>query len=92
VASFEKGASPFGALGMVGNVWEWVDEPRTPSAEAIRRSAPTLNPPPTANEPWYVMRGGSYAEKLLDGVLYDVATVPGRYHNKTTGFRCAKTP
>ena len=90
-ASFEKGASVFGALGLVGNVWEWVDDRRTPSAEAIRASS-RMNPPPTADEPWYAMRGGSYAEKLQDGVLYDVATVPGRYHNKTTGFRCAKTP
>lgn len=91
-ASFEKGASPFGALGMVGNVWEWVDERRTPSAAAIAAYARMLTPPPTPEEPWYATRGGSYAEKLLEGVLYDVATVPARYHNKTTGFRCAKTP
>ncbi len=26
VGSFEKGKSPYGAMDMAGNVWEWVDE------------------------------------------------------------------
>ncbi len=90
-ASFEAGSSPSGAIGMVGNAWEWVDEPRTPSANALRMFA-RLNPPANASEPWYAARGGSYAEKLQEGFLYDALSAPARFHNATTGFRCAKNP
>jgi serine/threonine protein kinase len=91
VASFSEAASPSGALNMLGNVWEWVDELKTPSAQALQHFS-TLKPPPTAAEPWYVIRGGSYNERLSDAYLWDFATVPARFHRKDIGFRCAKTP
>jgi formylglycine-generating enzyme required for sulfatase activity/tRNA A-37 threonylcarbamoyl transferase component Bud32 len=91
IASFSDGASPSGALNMLGNVWEWVDELKTPSPQALQHFS-TLKPPPTAAEPWYVIRGGSYNERLSDAYLWDFATVPARFHRKDIGFRCAKTP
>jgi len=91
VASFSEAASPSGALNMLGNVWEWVDELKTPSPQALQHFS-TLKPPPTAAEPWYVIRGGSYNERLSDAYLWDFATVPARFHRKDIGFRCAKTP
>ena len=92
VASFSEGASPSGALNMLGNVWEWVDELKTPSPQALQHFAAILKPPPTAAEPWYVIRGGSFNERLSDAYLWDFATVPARFHRKDIGFRCAKTP
>jgi len=92
VASFDTGASPFGALNMIGNVWEFVDELKSPSKEAVQYFAKVIQPPPGPEEPWYTIRGGSFAEPLSDRVLYDWATVPARHHRKNIGFRCARTP
>ena len=91
VHSHPFGASPYGALNMLGNVWEWVEDLRAPSPAALAHFA-ALKPPPTAAEPWYVIRGGSFHEPLRDAYLYDFATVPARHHANDIGFRCAKTP
>jgi serine/threonine-protein kinase len=91
VHSHPGGASPYGAVNMLGNVWEWVNQPRTPSALALENFA-ALKPPPTATEPWYMIRGGAYSEKFSDSYLYDFATVPARHHARNIGFRCVKTP
>ena len=70
VNDFASGASPFGVLQMVGNVWEFVDQLRAPSAEALK-SYPKLKPPPRADEPWYMIRGQSCGEPLLDTVIWN---------------------
>ena len=77
---------------MLGNVWEWVDELRTPSALALAHFAKILDPAPTAEEPWYVIRGGSFHDQPSDAYLWDAATIPARHHDKNIGFRCAKNP
>jgi formylglycine-generating enzyme required for sulfatase activity len=92
VHSHPGGASPYDALNMLGNVWEWVDELRPPSPSALEKLARTLKPPPTAAEPWYVIRGGSFGEPFSDAYLYDFATVPARRHANDIGFRCARSP
>jgi eukaryotic-like serine/threonine-protein kinase len=89
VNDFAGGASPFGALQMVGNVWEFVDQVRSPSPEALK-SYPSLKPPPSATEPWYMIRGQSCGEPLLDAVIWDSAPVPARWKNIYIGFRCVK--
>jgi formylglycine-generating enzyme required for sulfatase activity len=76
--------SPFGALNMVGNVWELVQQETTPSAAT--RSQFKTEP----NESWYAMRGQSFNEPLQAGVLSDVGAVPAGWKDRNIGFRCVK--
>jgi formylglycine-generating enzyme required for sulfatase activity len=90
VESFEAGASPYKMLHMTGNVWEWVDHPHTPSAQAITSFGKLLKPPPTASEPWHYIKGGAFDRSLAEGVTYEWSSVPGRFVSPSIGFRCAQ--
>ncbi len=90
VGEYANGASPSGALQMVGNVWEFVDQLRPPSPEALK-GYQTLKPKPRADEPWYMIRGESCAEPLVDNVIYESAPVPARWKDDYIGFRCVKS-
>jgi serine/threonine-protein kinase len=90
VSTFSVAESPFRTLNMTGNVWEFVDDLKTPSAQAVRSFAAILKPPPTATEPWYVIRGGSFKRPLADGVVYEWTSIPARFSAPDIGFRCAK--
>jgi eukaryotic-like serine/threonine-protein kinase len=90
VTSFATAESPFRTINMTGNVWEFADDLKTPSAQAVHTFAAILKPPPTATEPWYVIRGGSYKRPLADGVVYEWTSIPARFSAGDIGFRCAK--
>ncbi len=89
-ASHPESASPYGALNMVGNVWEYVEELSKPSAQALENFRILLNPAPRADEPWYQIRGESFREGLAQNVIWDSTTVPARWKFANIGFRCAK--
>ena len=77
---------------MVGNAWEFVDEPVQPSPQVLAAFAKSRSLPPVRRR-----RGIAFAESLsrqplADEVMYDASTVPARWKNPTVGFRCAKTP
>lgn len=93
VNGFAGGASVFGAVQMVGNAWEFVDQLSNPGPNALGYFSKMLTPPPGPAEPWYTIRGLSYTEKeLADGALYDFTTVPARWSAVNIGFRCVKDP
>jgi len=91
VNSFDSWPSPFRAINMTGNVWEFVDELKTPSEQAVRSFAQILKPPPAATEPWYTIRGGAFDRPLAHGVVYEWMSIPARFAAPDIGFRCAKS-
>jgi len=88
VDSFSSGASPYGALQMIGNAWELVDKQRAPAADL--RPFRSLTPPLQPGEPWYMVRGQSAWEPLADAAIWDSSAVPARWKSLHVGFRCAK--
>jgi formylglycine-generating enzyme required for sulfatase activity len=87
---YAAGASPYGVLQMVGNVWELVNQVGTPSDRAMQYFAGVMKPPPSRDEPWYTIRGVSFSDDLPNEALWDSTTVPARWKDANIGFRCAK--
>ena len=80
---------------MSGNVWELVDQMSPPGNGAFANFTALFKrlklAPPTRTEPWYMIRGGSFAEAKLDPAgLYDSSTAPERGPAPNIGFRCVK--
>jgi serine/threonine-protein kinase len=88
VDSFPSGASQYGALQMIGNAWELVDKLRT--APSDLRPFQALKPPLRPDDAWYMIRGESAWEPLVDGAIWDSSAVPGRWKDSHVGFRCVK--
>ena len=88
--SHAEGASPYGALQMVGNVWELIEQLTPPSEENMENFRILLTPAPQADEPWYQVRGESFDDPLAQNVIWDSTTVPARWKMRNIGFRCAK--
>jgi serine/threonine-protein kinase len=84
VGSYPAGASPYGALDLVGNVYEWVTD-----WYGEYPSAPQRNPTGSASGTQRVRRG---ATMVLEGVSTTTSRTleePSEANNMT-GFRCAK--
>ncbi len=84
------GISPYGALNMTGNAWEYVDETITPEARSIDLFK---NIPCSRQSKWVAIRGGSYdpQNKLADFKIYEFMAVPECYAGRNYGIRCVKT-
>ena len=86
--SFQQWKSPCGALNMVGNVWEFIDEEIEPEADIKKTWAKKLNPPPRPQDHWYKIRGESFKEDIREDVTWDDSAVPLRGKSTNIGFRC----
>ena len=86
VGSYPAGASPYGALDMAGNVYEWV---RDWYSDTYYSESPYENPAGPASGTYKVLRGGDWYS-LWPGVLtVDRGSInPDTYYYRF-GFRCA---
>jgi serine/threonine-protein kinase len=90
-SDFTAGASPYGVLQMVGNVWELVAQVGSPTKQGLQYFSQHMKPPPTADDAWYTIRGGSFSDgSLPDRILWDSTNIPARWKNSNIGFRCAR--
>jgi formylglycine-generating enzyme required for sulfatase activity len=89
VGSYPLGASPYGALDMAGNVWEWVNDWYQSDYYSV---SPPSNPPGPTTGTLKVLRGGSWLN--YDGDLRVARRIdldPG-YRGLSVGFRCGASP
>jgi len=85
VGSYPAGASPYGAMDMAGNVWEWVSDFYQ---EDYYSNSPTSNPTGPSNGDYKVVRGGGWVDNMAD--LQSVRRVYGPHWIgvEVFGFRC----
>ena len=88
VGSYPSGASPYGALDMAGNVWQWVSDWFD---EAYYVNSPASNPPGPSSGSARVLRGGAWAssEDLVRSASR--LTHDPVLGNSLFGFRCVRT-
>ncbi len=87
VGSRPKGVSPYGIYGMMGNVWEWVNDWY---AVDYYTTTPSINPPGPATGDSRVLRGGAWDDHAaLLRASHRFSATPGATYS-TLGFRCAK--
>lgn len=93
VGSYPSGASPYGAMDMAGNVWDWVNDWYD---GRYYSSSPERNPKgpegPVSGYPYRVLRGGSWSSfpELLRSShrAWDSPVT----RKDGIGFRCSRTP
>lgn len=79
VGSFPKGASPFGALDMCGNVWEWTASTLRSYADGNQEIAPGK-----------VIRGGAFDVPSNRATATYRGVLPADRQRDKTGFRCVR--
>jgi serine/threonine-protein kinase len=89
VGSYPLGVSPYGALDMAGNVWEWINDWYNSGYDSV---SPYSNPPGPDTGTYRVLRGGSW-DNYVSGLR-----VANRNHgypasqDSSLGFRCVSLP
>ena len=86
VGNYSAGASPYGALDMAGNVWEWVEDWYQKYGGADQR-----NPKGSATGQEHVERGGSWFNTLIEMRTTARGHFSPNYSVSNGGFRCAQS-
>jgi len=88
VGSYPNGVSPYGALDMAGNVWEWTADWYN---ETYYSSVPAQNPPGPTSGQYRVLRGGSWFINQWNVRAANRYRVVPDYRFDFIGFRCARS-
>jgi len=86
VSYYSEGASPYGALDMAGNVWEWV---RDLYDAFYFHHSPKRNPENMANSEYKLLRGGSWYNKQYFARSAYLGYLNPDDTDNNVGFRCA---
>jgi formylglycine-generating enzyme required for sulfatase activity len=86
VGSYPSGASPYSALDMAGNVWEWVNDWWQ---DNYYSDSPSSNPAGPASGSYKVLRGGSWDSSWLNMRVANRNYGDPGTRDSTFGFRCA---
>jgi eukaryotic-like serine/threonine-protein kinase len=87
VTGHPDGKSPFGALNMAGNVWEWVNDTYDPNYYS---NSPTSDPTGPAEGVLKVMRGGGFLSEVYQLRTFSRSGEAEGSAYSYLGFRCAK--
>ncbi len=93
VGSYPDGASPYGALDMIGNVSEWVEDWYADAYPQSDQTTPVINPTGPSSGESRVMRGGAWTsndvnngeKRLASHRNYNLPDISA----DMAGFRCA---
>ena len=87
VEDYPRGRSPYGALNMAGNAWEWTADWYDPR---YYRNSPPKDPKGPDRGRWKVIRGGSYADGPTEARTSNRAVAAPATASPKIGFRCAR--
>jgi formylglycine-generating enzyme required for sulfatase activity len=87
VGSFPQGASPFGALDLAGNVWEWTSNWFDPN---YAKTMPLRNPPGPAAGELKILRGGAWSIDQAYARTTSLFYEPPEFRQRSVGFRCVQ--
>jgi formylglycine-generating enzyme required for sulfatase activity len=87
VGNYLAGTSPYEALNMAGNVWEWVADWHDGDYYSI---SPYNNPPGPDTGTTKVLRGGGWDSTAHNLRVADRHYLNPSYSSSPIGFRCAK--
>lgn len=86
VGNYPAGASPYGAVDVVGNVWEWVADWYSDNYYAV---SAYKNPTGPSSGQGRVFRGGSWSNLAQYARVAKRPAFPPDYRNDDLGIRCA---